>query len=74
MLVTIFVTIDLLFFAYIEDPMDINIGNGSIVSPRHGTFHLRIKQFDGEYKPLSLINVRFMPSNYLNMISKDILE
>lgn len=54
--------------------MSINIGNGSNVSPGHGVVHLHIKHLDGEYKPLHLVNVHFMPSSYLNTIFEDILE
>lgn len=59
---------------YIEDSLYINIGNGLITSPGYGTVHLQIKRSCGDYKPLCLVNVRYMPSSYLNTVSEDILE
>lgn len=63
-----------LFVDYIVDPLPINTGNGCVTSPGKGTVHLLVKRSTGDYKPLSLVNVRYTPSSFLNTISEDILE
>lgn len=62
------------FSAYVDDPLSINTGNGSIESPGYDVVNLCIKKSKGDYKPLHLSNVGYMLSSYFNTIFEDILK
>jgi hypothetical protein len=63
-----------LFHEFHWDPLPINTGNGSVISPGHGTIHLQLCCSQGDTKLLKLANVRYTPSSFLNTVSEDILE
>ncbi|CAM6127224.1 unnamed protein product [Calypogeia fissa] len=59
---------------YQESPLNINTGNGTTISPGFGTVHLSVLRSDSQFHPISLAQVRFMPSCRVNTISERVLE
>jgi hypothetical protein len=59
---------------YHDDPMPIHIGVGIVTSPGSGTVHMNVHISTGEFRPLNLLTVRYLPHGSVNTISEDILE
>jgi hypothetical protein len=63
-----------MFLDYHADPLPINTGNGQVISPGYGKVCLTVKRSKGDLKPLTLVNVRCIPSSFRNGISECILK
>lgn len=63
-----------LFIHYINDPLSVDTSNGNIISPSHGDVFLSFRCFDGNYRSVCFLNVRYSPISHLNMVSEWLLE
>lgn len=62
------------FRNYIEDPLTINTGAGSVVSPGYGDISLSLLRSDDSVRSINLQQVRYMPTSLLNTMSEHLLE
>lgn len=63
-----------LIIEYQPEPLPIQTGNGSMVSPGYGKVHLELRQSNNSYLLVYLANVRYTPTSSLNTISEELLE
>lgn len=59
---------------YVHDPLLVDTGNGTIISPGRGDVYISFRCSDGTYRPVCLQNVRYSPTSRLNTVSKWLLE
>jgi hypothetical protein len=56
------------------EPMPVYMGTGYVMPPGYGTVLLSVWKSTGDFQPLKLHNVRYLPHNRVNTISEDLLE